>query len=247
MFSRRSTKAGGRTPATRVVRGGPVAPHRRRSTKAGGRTPATRVDHDLVPTRRHTLNEGRGSNPGDTLNPTNSTANVFETAQRRPGVEPRRHIAPDPTCGSVLPRSTKAGGRTPATLSRCSVPGMPRLPTLNEGRGSNPGDTRRVCHDPGRGLARSTKAGGRTPATHLVPAPSRQLLGRSTKAGGRTPATPPGGRRGRTDARRALNEGRGSNPGDTPARPRRAARSGLPLNEGRGSNPGDTPAASSKV
>ena len=63
--------------------------------------------------------------------------------------------------------------------------------TLNEGRGTHPGDTRLgrlvrvlVRH-------RSTKAGARTPAT-LVPRAMRMSHGaRSTKAGARTPATPP--------------------------------------------------------
>ena len=112
----RSTKAGGRTPATPQERGDAHGRHVLRSTKAGGRTPATRAESTQ---RRHTLsgplNEGRGSNPGDTSRPTSvacpiraplnegrgsnpgdtdpyvTTQQVPCCAQRRPGVEPRRH------------------------------------------------------------------------------------------------------------------------------------------------------------
>ena len=61
-------------------------------------------------------------------------------AQRRPGFEPRRHRA--------------RRGRADA----------PRRP-LNEGRGSNPGDTGKEGLDSPEPVLRSTKAGVRTPAT----------------------------------------------------------------------------------
>ena len=75
---------------------------------------------------------------------------------------------------------------------------------------------------------------GRARRTRTAPPP------RSTKAGALTPATrtPPGRRTRKTD--KALNEGRGSHPGDTSplGGPRRSGRASL--NEGRGSHPGDT-------
>ena len=60
------------------------------------------------------LNEGRGLNPGDTCTICEAENQPY-IAQRRPGVEPRRH---SPECGQRR-----------------------RPDTLNEGRGLNPGDT----------------------------------------------------------------------------------------------------------
>ena len=111
---RRSTKAGARTPATRVhdrvlARAGvrstkagartPATPPRRvvgrrdrlRSTKAGARTPATPRKPRSRARRSTPLNEGRGANPGD-------------TGHARDAQGDRA-------------RSTKAGARTPATPS----------------------------------------------------------------------------------------------------------------------------------
>ena len=149
---------------------------RHRSTKAGGRTPATPISiaSGAILDVHVALNEGRGSNPGDTsvvrLNAVVAVA--VEVAQRRPGVEPRRHLrarvqpatmlppfrstkaggrtpaTPDAMRSSAVPadfrrRSTKAGGRTPATpAEKASGTSHSRPRSLNEGRGSNPGDTR---------------------------------------------------------------------------------------------------------
>ena len=185
-----------------------------RSTKAGARTPATRTDRCRGGANRSTLNEGRGANPGDTLDtlpprahgPFRSTkagartpatrcnAQVLpapaDPAQRRPGREPRRHAE---RLGALPPAST----------------------TLNEGRGANPGDTRRTPRTEGR-PARSTKAGARTPATRqgLRVRPSKSSA-RSTKAGARTPATRVASTSTPRSRAPALNEGRGANPGDT--------------------------------
>ena len=135
----RSTKAGVRTPATRVNRYRRLGPVVARSTKAGVRTPATRV---VERTR-------------DTWDP---------IAQRRPGCEPRRRRRPSSRVrfsshrstkagvrtpathegeasagGTHVPRSTKAGVRTPATPETGRrTPGISA--PLNEGRGANPGD-----------------------------------------------------------------------------------------------------------
>ena len=72
------------------------------------------------------LNEGRGLNPGDTAHriPLVVTE-LYRFAQRRPGSEPRRHLA-----------------------SRCRRAAECRLAALNEGRGLNPGDTTWIAPGP---------------------------------------------------------------------------------------------------
>ena len=142
------------------------------------------------------LNEGRGSNPGDTSSAPDMSA-ATPGAQRRPGFEPRRHLVLDPgrvefarstKAGVRTPatprgsrivkllvrfnRSTKAGVRTPATPRRTAAT-RPATPALNEGRGSNPGDTARSSATSAACGRRSTKAGVRTPAT-----PERMKLSR---------------------------------------------------------------------
>ena len=89
----RSTKAGARTPATRAGRqrhGGNLD----RSTKAGARTPATPRQQPVVYRTRLSLNEGRGTHPGDTTGRRTPCAH-FGFAQRRPGHAPRRHGSRD--------------------------------------------------------------------------------------------------------------------------------------------------------
>ena len=182
------------------------------------------------------LNEGRGRDPGDTVG-LGVGLGVARSAQRRPGSRPRRHNRIEAVDRRHHLRSTKAGVETPAT----HVP---------------PVHTRHLAR-------RSTKAGVETPATPVASvgmcAPSasaqrrpgsrprrhirqrlRQVLdpGRSTKAGVETPATPvPVPRLGGFG--RALNEGRGRDPGDTPWA-KCGSSSGPSLNEGRGRDPGDT-------
>ena len=65
------------------------------------------------------------------------------------------------------------------------------------------------------------------------------ILRRSTKARVRTPATPEWTDNGFSSLE-ALNEGQGSNPGDTASSDEDADRHRRTLNEGQGSNPGDT-------
>ena len=161
-----------------------------RSTKAGASAPATR-------------------------RVAASTLEITSSAQRRPGHQPRRHVA--------------FGG-----------PGD-RVSALNEGRGISPGDTRpgwpsagsvdsaqrRPGHQPRRhaaGLAisrkcrqRSTKAGASAPATRQVPLDNPSLENRSTKAGASAPATRVRTHRHVPAAIGPLNEGRGISPGDTVA------------------------------
>ena len=101
----------GREPR-RHAAGCPTAGRRpARSTKAGARTPATRVR----PRRRRAgwsaLNEGRGANPGDT--PPDDGGGGMPPAQRRPGREPRRH--PRRPTATALPsrHAQRRPGREP--------------------------------------------------------------------------------------------------------------------------------------
>ena len=170
------------------------------------------------------LNEGRSINSGDT----SSNAGGYCTPHMR---------------------STKAGASTPATRKCVRALCAQRRPehqlrrhatrtssaspsTLNEGRSINSGDT-----FPVRALS-GPLCGLRRHATRFV------TLARSTKAGASTPATPGPGHVLRSPVvRRALNEGRSINSGDT------RASSGIrstfyyrqwTLNEGRSINSGDT-------
>ena len=135
-------------------------------------------------------------------------------AQRRPGFEPRRHQW---TPESNLPpgNAQRRPGFEPRRHPRTSGRSRRRRRTLNEGRGSNPGDT-------GRYLS-------------LLSCANSLNEGRGSNPGD-TPRTP----RYHPRSCRALNEGRGSNPGDTWSGRRRRSESCRTLNEGRGSNPGDT-------
>ena len=234
----RSTKAGGRTPATPRWPTARIRASSPRSTKAGGRTPATRRGAPTKPRELGSLNEGRGSNPGDTSSASAASPLSLTATQRRPGVEPRRHPRHVAQVGGIVGRSTKAGGRTPATRNPRLRPS--RRPTpLNEGRGSNPGDTTKSPTVAPEGMIAQRRPGVEprrhqlwTPTTSSGPRHAQRRPGveprrhplhvrrrvrpycRSTKAGGRTPATP-----GHADkcaaTHHALNEGRGSNPGDT--------------------------------
>ena len=207
----RSTKAGVRTPATpgRMARSVAAFVAQRRPGCEPRRHPARDGPVRIDPP---TLNEGRGANPGDTRcsreafpvgkraqrrpgceprrhAPVGAVAAPPRPAQRRPGCEPRRHPGP---AGCRCPgacRSTKAGVRTPATLSmrsmaRCIFWTAQRRP------GCEPRRHHRLRHRGWVRVVRSTKAGVRTPAT---PDPTSD----------------------RHRHRRALNEGRGANPGDT--------------------------------
>ena len=134
-------------------------------------------------------------------------------AQRRPGPKPRRHQKAASDCHPSWPTLNEGRGQNPGDTClamRGSTSGAP----LNEGRGQNPGDTPTRCSKCKVCVTRSTKAGAKTPAT----------------------PDPPGAPRPRPVA---LNEGRGQNPGDTGAG-RSHNVSPTSLNEGRGQNPGDT-------
>ncbi len=209
------------------------------------------------------LNEGRGTHPGDTLGHRPRRTPTLP-AQGRPGHAPRRHAAHDRDAHPADHPLNEGRGTHPgdtAATTACEH----ASPTLNEGRGTHPGDTGGSAHERDGRRRRSTKAGARTPATHLGP---RVVFGdrqRSTKAGARTPATL--GRWVFIFSATAVAQRR---PGHAPRRhapwptagtaaayvaqrrpghaPRRHALSSgaappraRPLNEGRGTHPGDTP------
>ena len=134
-------------------------------------------------------------------------------AQRRPGREPRRHpTAEQETTG--------------------------RGPSLNEGRGVNPGDTCQQRHRL-QAMASLNEGRGVNPGDTGTPSASLTLPSIAQRRPGREPRRHGRVRRARHGARPALNEGRGVNPGDT-GRCSGPFASCSPLNEGRGVNPGDT-------
>ena len=190
-----------------------------RSTKAGARTPATRGCAPTGRSRRRSLNEGRGANPGDTRVMPDADGRAI-TAQRRPGREPRRHQVP-----------REGWGRGSAAL--------------NEGRGANPGDTR-IAGSCAAGMSHAQRRPGREPRRHLGASPVRrcrsayaqrrpgreprrhlearrrrrpEAVRRSTKAGARTPATPEGDPSAIGECRRAQRR-----PGREPRRHARRRR-----------------------
>ena len=207
----------------------------------------------------NTLNEGRGSNPGDTRPWTFADWTIRSLPGLTPG-DTTRHAAQQV-------RSTKAGVRTPATPCPCREP-------LGQSV-SNPGDTSSVdVHGPlssataqrrpgfeprrhmrrrtydlvneglrqsrrhvfgsrwgGQRVLRSTKAGVRTPATLRLY--SWHMLS-PTKAGVRTPAPSP-----RRSAGCRCPHFAQRRPGFEPRRHLSASVSAR--SEGRGSNPGRHP------
>ena len=234
----RSTKAGASTPATLQCE----RPHLQavvRSTKAGASTPATRARVGRVGQAEDRSTKAGASTPATLAG--GEVGQRFDTAQRRPGHQPRRHAKT--AAGSLAGGGALNEGRGINPGDTPSLPpARPRtITTLNEGRGINPGDTHtqeEVCLHHAR---RSTKAGASTPATLVsgnaadaarkagaqrrpghqprrhqrLEQRRRAVERRSTKAGASTPAT-----LGfvSTKARTippALNEGRGINPGDT--------------------------------
>ena len=205
----RSTKAGARTPATP---GAGRRTHRAHSALNEGRS-ANPGDPSLAAAARcGSLNEGRSANPGDTEHVDQAAAVATLLAERG---TPLWRVQ-----FQRMPRSTKAGARTPATRRHPASPtstlnegrsrtpatrssGFRARPSLNEGRSANPGDTARLP------WVRSAHEGRtRTPATGCAATVRHQ---RSTKAGARTPATRNGAER-QGDLRQRRPE---PNPGDT--------------------------------
>ena len=208
------------------------------------------------------LNEGRGANPGDTPRAMPSSS-PMTTAQRRPGREPRRHLAERAAVGRHTTRSTKAGARTPATRHRDGRPAAgggrstkagARTPATRGGTGPCSRRRIRAQRRPGREPRRHVLASrswtqtiqtaqrrpGREPRRHMEKDIILEIiLYRSTKAGARTPATrAPGPHSIRRAGVRSTKAG-----ARTPATPSLVG-DALPiqtaLNEGRGANPGDT-------
>ena len=175
-------------------------------------------------TRSPSLNEGQGVSPGDTPNWIRRIRHRSH-AQRRPGREPRRHLA---------------------TNSRPCSAGA--LPSLNEGRGVSPGDTRDCGNESinPRAISGAQRRPGREPRRHTY-LPHRVSRGHPSAAQ-RRPGREPrrhrrvGMSRPSRSMRSTLNEGRGVSPGDTTGAPctfQGRLHTGA-LNEGRGVSPGDT-------
>ena len=155
--TRRSTKAGARTPATHVLT--PVAPQVvTRSTKAGARTPATPGWNTGSLTTIVAAQRRPGLEPQRHVQAYVRGFVAASNAQRRPGLEPQRHWRRWPEERQALCRSTKAAARTPATRPASATPSS-ATPPLNEGRGSNPSDTVMRLHTPS--MSRNTLNEGR--------------------------------------------------------------------------------------
>ena len=210
----RSTKAGARTPATPSSQ-----THRTRTVctlnEGRGTHPGDTRDDDIDRAQPLALNEGRGTHPGDTIRQPQS-ASTCRLAQRRPGHAPRRHGLAPPATGIGVVRSTKAGARTPATRCR---------------------SLRRRQH-----LGRSTKAGARTPATHRRRLPASRRFRPAQRRPGHAPRRHDESSLRTNALRSPLNEGRGTHPGDTGVVHARKSVGAMSLNEGRGTHPGDTAA-----
>ena len=176
----------------------------------GGQPSATHPrTRTTTPSSSSTL-EGRGWNPRRHTK-AKSSKPVSHIAQRRSGVElrrhdhvaegrerqlhrstkatdrsPWRHVEMTPHAPIAKDRSTKAGGRTPETLEH----GLGNLRQLVDH------STKAEVFEPLRRAAsvrqvhgfglRSTKARGRAPATLLIPAQHVPLITRSTKAEGKS-------------------------------------------------------------
>ena len=113
----------------------------RTAQRRPGREPRRHVDMPMVPAGVQHAQRRPGREPRRHI--TTAVLPSFCTiAQRRPGREPRRHLQRWQPCDIDRLRSTKAGARTPATRRRRNADRRNRHP-LNEGRGANPGDTRR--------------------------------------------------------------------------------------------------------
>ena len=109
-------------------------------------------------------------------------------AQLRPGPQPRRHGGMDHVSALALPRSTKAGASTPATLGGGMMIAWTAIhaqlrPGPQPRRHLGVRDER-LCDE-----LRSTKAWALTPATHGLRCGRNHHVVRSTKAGASTPAT----------------------------------------------------------
>ncbi len=187
----RSTKAGAGTPATRGV-----ISVRRSSLHSAQRRPGPeprrhRRQDDWQSQHPQALNEGRGRNPGDTINPQTGDTHM-KTAQRRPGPEPRRHEEDRRRYEMRMIVAQRRPGPEP--------------------RRHRDGGWHRGIH-----ALRSTKAGAGTPATPGAAMLTRELLSVAQRRPGPELRRHWSGRSCRPIRPAALNEGRGRNPGDTTA------------------------------
>ena len=143
--TRRSTKAGASTPATRE-RALPSRTPGRRSTKAGASTPATQAEgrqRDILAARRST--KAGASTPATPRKPCTAVVRAVQRSTKAGASTPATPFVGSDAVGFGAVRSTKAGASTPATR-----PGLRPTPAgvarpLNEGRSVNPGYTAKFC------------------------------------------------------------------------------------------------------
>ena len=181
----------------------------RRSTKAGASTPATRATIGASGARQKTLNEGRSVNPGDTRRSCSAAALTATNAQRRPERQPRRHQKIVRQHDGVTPLNEGRSVNPGDTGPRCAAPGLPAA--LNEGRSVNPGDTRCLPWATTSRLRALNEGRSVNPGdTAYVALMSAALGYRSTKAGASTPATRLNRAKGWYRDQPSLVHGRGS-------------------------------------
>ena len=188
--SRNAQRRPGFEPRRHRRRRSSLASLSRRSTKAGVRTSAT-----LISRRALILSfDFAQRRPG--FEPRRHRVRSFPSppaanAQRRPGFEPRRHRLKTVSV-PVAPFPLNEGRGSNLGDTRAARPSRRHAIPLNEGRGSNLGDTALALLGRRQALLRSTKAEVRTSATLSAPvaSASRVSMPRSTKAEVRTSATP---------------------------------------------------------
>ncbi len=116
------------------------------------------------------LNEGRGTNPGNTA-ADDARIRELEAAQRRPGHEPRQHSIAN-ISKSWSRTAQRRPGHEPRQHPELIRAGTSDQPALNEGRGTNPGNTAsRLATDvPPHPLneGRGTNPGNTSPETAIM-------------------------------------------------------------------------------
>ena len=131
----------GRDPGDTILQGHTGTEKPQRSTKAGAETPATRansVRRCRVPGPRSTK---AGAETPATRGNGHEIIDTANHAQRRPGPRPRRHARESVRCGRTAPSLNEGRGRDPGDTSTPARSASTPPATLNEGRGRDPGDT----------------------------------------------------------------------------------------------------------
>ena len=153
-----------------------------------GREPRRHLETSSRPAARNRAQRRPGREPRRHSTPTGAIRPTSSSAQRRPGREPRRHPPSAAWRPGTAPSLNEGRGANPGD-TRQGVDDEPHHRPLNEGRGANPGDTRSFGVIVFRRFIAQRRP-GREPRRHHLAydgvGPSKL---RSTKAGARTPAT----------------------------------------------------------